>query len=215
MSNHFHKEWNQPSLKVFGTGMLQVRPDVAELESGVVTEAADALTAQEENAIIMNRLYQALLSIPITQENIQTIEYSIYPQYDYQDGNPVLKGYQVTNRLSIRVTDLAQTGLIIDTAVQNGANHISNIVFTLSDDHRYYRQALQLAIQNAYQKAQTMTQTIRVQLFPVPFHITELMPSRPQPFQAYSLKASNATTPIEPGQIEIEANIEMKFTYYC
>ncbi len=93
------------------------------------------------------------------------------------------------------MTDLAQTGLIIDTAVQNGANHISNIVFTLSDDHRYYRQALQLAIQNAYQKAQTMTQTIRVQLFPVPFHITELMPSRPQPFQAYSLKASNAAAP--------------------
>lgn len=204
------------TLKVLGEGTISVQPDSSDIIIGVSTENQELRRAQTENAEKIKNVQEALKSIGILQEQMRTTEYSIYPQYDYVDGKQIFRGYKVDHHLNITVMDLSKVGLVVDTAVANGANTIRNIVFSIADQSASYQNALTLSIQDAITKANTIANGLKVQLIKTPISITEIsniQTSPPIPFQAYSVKAA-ATTPIEPGKLEVRASILAVFQYY-
>ncbi|GAE93962.1 outer membrane protein CC2294 [Gracilibacillus boraciitolerans JCM 21714] len=107
------------NIKVYGMGTILVEPDTAEVQIGVVTQNMEAQIAQQENAMIVQEVIHSLQNIGVVQENIQTIDYSIFPQYDYVNGLQQFKGYQVTIMLAV-TTSLNLIGEVIDTAIRNG-----------------------------------------------------------------------------------------------
>ena len=79
----------------------------------------------------------------------------------------------VINAIAVKTINIEQAGKIIDTAVQNGANQVSNIHFTVANEQAYYQQALSRALENAVAKAQTISRTMQLQLEPQPIKIIE------------------------------------------
>ncbi|UII54810.1 SIMPL domain-containing protein [Cytobacillus spongiae] len=202
-------------IKVTGEGRVAVQPDKATITLGVNTEDQNLETAQANNSKHMNDVIRSLESIGINKQNIQTSEYSIYPLYEYKEGEQIFRGYKVNHMITIAISEIDKVGAIVDTAVQNGANSVSQIQFSVSNPNAYYQQALIIALQTAEQKAATIAHSLGVQLVQPPILITEgsQMNGGPIPFEASTQVKGVSTTPIEPGQLEIEASLRVEYPY--
>ncbi|MBD7965253.1 SIMPL domain-containing protein [Fictibacillus norfolkensis] len=202
-------------LIVSGEGSVSAVPDRALLTIGVITENPNLSVAQKENADKTASVIRTLMSLGISQSDIQTSSFRIEPQYNYENGQQQFRGYRVEHQLQVTVKDIRQTGQAIDQAVANGANSISSIQFTVANPDAFYNQALSLAIQNAQQKAISMARVLQVTLRPVPVNVQEVsqsLPPRPVPFQAV-IYAQSVETPIQPGENKITASVKIQYTF--
>ena len=200
-------------MTVTGIGSLSIAPDTVQLQLEVRTENKQLSQAQQENADLMNQVIESLLELGIDREDIQTVAYNISPQYDYVEGQQIFRGYQVINSIDVTIKNIEQAGIIIDTAVRNGVNNVSNIRFTVENEQIAYHEALSLALRNALGKAQTIANTIQLKLDPHPIKIVETMREEPILYRSFAATEMSAITPIEPGQINIKATVEVQFQY--
>jgi uncharacterized protein len=200
-------------MTVTGIGSISIAPDIVQIQLGVKTESKQLSQAQQENAELMNLVIESLLELGIARENIQTVSYNISPQYDYVEGRQVFRGYEVINSIDVKIKNIEQAGTIIDTAVRNGVNQVSNIRFTVENEQIPYQEALSLALKNALAKAQTIANTIHLKIDPHPVKIVEIMKEEPILYRSFAASEVSATTPIEPGQINIKATVEVQFQY--
>jgi uncharacterized protein YggE len=203
----------QRVMTVTGIGHLSIEPNIAQVQLAVTTENRDLSQAQQENAYLMNQVIESLLELGISRENIKTTTYNISPQYDYVEGKQLFRGYQVTNAITVKITNIEQVGNVIDVAVQNGATNVSNIQFTVENEQLHYQQALSLALKNALAKAQTIAATIQLQLDPHPIKIVEEVREEPVVYRTFAAKEMTGSTPIEQGQITINATVKVQFQY--
>ena len=120
---------------------------------------------------------------------IQTQNYNIRPNYDYIDGKQVFRGYEVSNNLKVLIRNINFAGEIIDTAVKNGANTVSGINFIVSDQTKYYYEALRLAIEDAQNKASVMANELKVKLNIIPIQINEQDKGNITPLAVMTLKS--------------------------
>ncbi|MET3695924.1 hypothetical protein SAMN05877753_102546 [Bacillus oleivorans] len=201
-------------IEVLGEGVISAQPDVAIIRLGVITEGVDLTETLDKNSAAMSNVIQALIGLGIPKEHIKTDEYRIDLQYDFKDGQQLFRGYRATNMIEITIHVIKKVGLVVNTAIQNGANTVSNIEFSLEKKASYYNQALEFAVKNAQEKALAIASAAGVSLNQVPFSITEMTTPRqpPIPFEATAMVQS-VSTPIEPGQMEIKAQIVAKFSY--
>lgn len=201
-------------MTVTGNGEIIAQPDYVQIQIEVRTEGKDVSLAQQENARIMNRVIESLLALTIPREAIQTTAYTISPNYDYIEGRQVFRGYEVQNAITVKITDISQAGTVIDTAIQNGANHVSAIQFKIEDSDAYYQRALNLALLNAIAKAKSMAETMRVPLQPIPIEIVEESQNiTPVPYKLAQLSNQEFATPIEQGTISVNASVQVKFQF--
>lgn len=203
---------DQLTLTVNGEGEVSVMPDQAEITLGVVTEAETVGEAQQNNNEIFSAVIESIKDLGIEEEQIQTITYRIEPRYDFVDGVQQFRAYEVTHIIKIRIEDITQAGTVIDTAVENGANVINSIQFTVADSTILYREALQLAIEDAKGKALAITETLNVSLNETPQKIIER--SGDVAVRMYDGATFSAqATPIQAGTVSIRASIEAVFSY--
>jgi uncharacterized protein YggE len=208
---------SRPLIEVTGEGKVSTAPSRAIIVLGVITESPSLATAQSENASAVTNVINSLLRLNIPREQIQTVTYRIEIQYNYKDGTQIFRGYRVTHLLQITIDRVEQTGLVVDTAVNSGANFVSSIRFTITNLEIYYNQALSTALQNAESKANTIARTLGVKLVRTPIKITEetRVIEPPIPFQASLLaEGAAAPTPIQPGELEIRAVLRAQYTYF-
>lgn len=200
-------------LTITGDGKVTATASYVQLQIEVSTQGQNVQEAQQENATIMNNVIQSILALNIPREAIQTASYTIFPRYDFVDGKQIFKGYEVTNAISVKVTDISQVGTIIDTAVKNGANQISSIQFKIENADLYYQQALNLALQNAQMKARTIAETMQLSLYPQPIEIVEENNHGPVLYKSIAMADQTISTPIEQGQMTISATVRVKYQY--
>ncbi|OCA98257.1 SIMPL domain-containing protein [Clostridium beijerinckii] len=211
--NDFNNDQCLPNrLKVIGKGTVSVKPDLAEIVVGVITEDLQLEVAQEENAKITQEVINSIRALGIPLKNIQTENYSIRPNYDYINGKQVFRGYEVINNLKILISNINNVGEVIDTAVSNGANSLTGIIFIVSDETKYYYEALRRALQDAQNKARVLADQLKVKLNIIPIQINEQNETTSTPL-VMTLKSTSNTTPIEAGENIINADIEAIFTY--
>lgn len=217
-----NQEFNAPNrayrdkthtLQVSGSETLQAAPDQATITLGVITEDQDPQQAQQANSQSISQVITALQSIGISDEQLKTSEYRIDPQYDYIDGKEMFKNYKVHYIIQVQTIDIEAIGSIIDTAVSNGANFISSIRFSLSTPDVYYNQALSLALEKAYEKALSMAQTIGITLHPIPNQVEEISEITPPLLYQTNSYSKMASTPIQPGELNITAAVRVEYTY--
>ncbi|MDD1705659.1 MAG: SIMPL domain-containing protein, partial [Methanoregulaceae archaeon] len=206
-------------ISVTGNGEILTAPDTGLATFGVQTENADVKTAQQENARIMDGMISALLAAGIPRDDIQTVSYTIYPVYD-DNARPFgqkIKYYQVTSMVQVTVRDVARTGEIIDIAVNNGANQVSSVGFSLSPEKEktLRAQALTLAVANARSDADvtaaatgvviTGVKSINVGSVYVPVYYDNRFGG------AAEMKTTAVPTPIEAGQIRVTAQVSISY----
>lgn len=194
-----------------GKGQVTAVPDTTILRLGVETQGQNLTDIQSENARISQAVIQALQQFEVY--DIKTFQYTINKIYEYENNQRIDKGYSVRNILEVKMQTMDQVGMVIDHAVANGANVIELIEFDVSNPTFYYQQALNLAINDAQQKANSIADNIDIIVDFVPCRITETstLPIIPRTMMA---REALFTTPIEPGTKQIEALVTMEFVYY-
>lgn len=201
-------------IKVTGEGEVAVQPDTASIHLGVITEAKELIPAQQQNSITSTKVINSLLELRIDKNLIQTFDYRIESNYDFDQGKQIFRGYKITHILEVKIEDLSLVGKVVDTAVQNGANYVANIQFTTKYKDTYYHQALTLAVNNASEKAKTIANSIKVTLIPTPILVKEGIDVI-QPFESkqVTFAAGMSSTQLQPGQLIIKATIAAEYNY--
>lgn len=205
---------NDKKITVNGEGSVMASPNKATATLGVRTENPNLQEAQAENAKIANDIVTALVSIGIPKDDIKTADYRIDPIYTYEDGKQLFQGYRVTHLYTLTIRNAEQVGVVIDTAVENGANEVMNIQFTVAEPQAYYSQALSIAVIDSFKKAQTIARTFGITTQPQLLNITEeSQRAIPGPYLVASFeKSATSGTPIEPGKLEIKATLTATYT---
>lgn len=194
-----------------GRGEISVDPDIAMVRLGVQTTGPNLQEVQSENAELSEAVLLTLRQMGL--QDINTFQYQIDRLYDFQDGARIDRGYSVRNIMELQTNQLDQLGFIIDSAVASGANVVDFISFEVSNLDYFYREALNLAVENAIDKAKSVSNRLGYHSIPLPICITE-SGSTPIPFgPQFATRDAFATTPIVPGSEEIVAMVTVEFMF--
>ncbi len=199
-----------PSIRTTGEAEVIVQPDRALIDIGVVTQANTSQAAVEQNAKKVEAVLAQLRQLLGAKADIKTISYTVTPQYKYpkEGGERSITGYTATNIVRVTIDDLTQAGKAIDAATQAGANRIQSLRFTLKDERTVQEQALREAALDARKKADALAAALDLRITRV-LSVNESSPVvRPVRSVAFA-REDAATTPIEPGTIEIRATVEL------
>lgn len=206
---------NPRTMSLSGTGKVTIKANQAIIVLGVYTEAKSANWAEQENALRMTDVVSSLKALGIPDTDIQTIGYSINPEYDYTYKMTV--GYQVTNTLQITVNDLSKVGPIIDSTSTAGANTISSVTFTVSDEEfaKSKLQAYSLAVSDVQTKAKTITDGFGVSIAGIQsINENYYYPVYRNVYTAMDMKgatSSEAQTPIIAGNLDISVTLNVVY----
>jgi uncharacterized protein YggE len=202
------KRLPENSMTLTGQGRVYASPDLAIVHLGVQTTGYDLTAMQLENARQMAGVIQALEEIGIS--DVKTLQYSIDKNYIFENGMQIDRGYTIRNILELRTNRISEVGRIIDAAVNMGANLVEFVAFDLSDRGYYYRQALGMALEDAQQKAASISRNLGRQADPIPVNIVE---NSAFPIQPLQFQREAVGTQIMPGDLLIEASITAEFLY--
>lgn len=199
---------------VNGVGAITVKPDIAYINVGVETQNADAAIAQDENSEKMNKVMAALKNIGILEDDIKTVQYSVYDRQDYFDGGKGDKYYQVTNIVKVTVKDIEKVGEVIDVVSTAGANQVSSIQFGISNEDEVYQEALKLAMTSAKGKANSLLSTFGKSA-DEPSKISETSYFSGVVRAEYEMVAMDAkmSTPVSSGELTVTANVTVEYNY--
>jgi len=200
---------------VAGEAVIKVEPDVAVLVITVVTQSAQAIEAQQENARKSESVGSAVKAIAGPDAEIKTSDYTLQPQYDYRDNRlPKIIGYDARNSVTVTISDLKNVGAVIDAASKAGANSIQSVSFILRQTSPARGVALRDATKQAMNKAQSIAEALggRV-LRVVEENEGATVSGSPQTYEATaSLRLSTTkliTTPISSGDLSIRSNVQL------
>jgi len=203
------------TIAVTGTGEVKSKPDMAVINSGVVSEAPAARDALAKNNGAMAAVIDALKKAGIAELDIQTSNFSVSPQYPPERPNqreaPHITGYQVSNQVTVRVKNLAKLGTILDTLVQVGANQINGIGFDIDQPKPLQNEARKLAVADARAKAELYAAAAHVSLG----RVLQISESNGfvglQPNYAMDRMAAANAVPIAAGQQTLSMNVSIVY----
>lgn len=194
-------------IQVTGSGSAFGEPDVAVLSLGVSTERDSVEKARAEAADAMQKVLDSLKNNGVSEKDIQTQHFSIQPQYDYIDGQRILRGYRVTNMVSAKIRNLEQVGEVIDDAAAGGdIVQVQSIQFTIDDPTALQAQARVEAMKDAKAKAETLAKESGVTLGK-PTFISEATGSYAPTYRFDEKASAEGITPIETGELEIAVTV--------
>ena len=201
------------SVSVNATGKVKVTPDVAYTTVGVVTQRKKMQDAQAANRELMNAVVKALKAAGLTDDDIRTVNYSVYPVYDYTDG-PKITGFEVNNSVELTIRDIEKVGAVLDAAAAAGANTSYSVRFDLLDKDPAYNKALTAAMEAARAKADTLAAAGKFTIKGV-MSVSEGYSSTPvyydyRPAAAMD-EAAKEPTYINAGDMDITASVSVVF----
>ena len=200
------------TVTMVGTGSVSAAPDMAEITSGVVTQAPTAAQALAANSQAMERLLQALGTLGIATRDIQTTNINVSPvRRQGRDGQPPeITGYEVTNQVRVKVRDLPSLGRVLDQQVGQGANLVHGIQYGRQEPVPLQDEARRRAMADARRKAELYAAAVSLKVGRV-VAVQEAGAPTPRPEMAPRVMVS-AAVPVAPGEQEIQASVTVTFT---
>jgi uncharacterized protein YggE len=148
------------TIQASGSAQVQVSPDTASIEIGVVTANPITAVALRANSAEMTRVIAAIQKLGIPDSAIRTSNFSIEAQHPKDKAGEIDEnrtiGYEVTNKVMITTTNLSKVGEIIDAAVSAGANSSNSVSFDLKNRAAIDDRVLADAVRNARHNAEIM-----------------------------------------------------------
>ncbi len=150
---------------VSGEGKVSAIPDTAEINVGIQVNKTTVEAVQKEANGKINEVTNELKKLGIEEKYIETVNYSLYPDYDYRAGQKIV-GYNINITLRIKVKDFDKINQVIDSATSLGANQIGNLSFTIDDEklEELKMEARKEAIEKAKKKAKEIANASGIKL---------------------------------------------------
>ncbi|HVE58239.1 MAG TPA: SIMPL domain-containing protein, partial [Pyrinomonadaceae bacterium] len=210
---------NYTRVTVVGESQTEVPPDTAVVSFSVVTQNANAVTAQQENARKIEAVLKALENTTNgAKQEVKTSNYSLSPEQDYSgSGMPKIIGYEARNTVTVTTDNLNQVGALIDAATKAGANSVEGISFVLRDDSSKRGDALGTATKQAMTKAESIAASLGGKIVRVVETVEGGATPTPVIYQNSTAAAnSNATfakpefrTQIQAGSINVRGQVTL------
>ncbi len=203
------------TITVTGTGMITLTPDIAYVYIGVRTQDASAAAAMTKNNTLAQAVIEAIKDFGVADKDIQTTNFSIYPQPIYDDNyNQIGVTYLVDNTVYVTVRDLEKLGELLDASLQAGANTINSISFDVADKTKVLSQARLEAVNNARAQADELATASGVHVGDV--QTISYYDSTPTPkyYEVRSADMANAapSVPIEAGSMQVTTIVTIVYT---
>lgn len=202
----------QPTVSVTGEASISVPPDVAQIDSGVTTEAKTAREASEANNKAMAGVLQALKNSGLAEKDIQTSRLSLSPQ-SVPGRNPnapfQITGYRASNRVTVTIRDITKVADTIDVLVGAGANEISGISFAVSKASKLLDDARAEAMADARRKAEIYARAANITLG-APVSISEETAPGPVPYRKMA-GAMAASAPVAQGEETLRVSVSVSY----
>ncbi|MFN4228711.1 SIMPL domain-containing protein [Parvibaculum sp.] len=204
------------TITITGEGEVSAAPDIAYVETGVVTEGKTAAEALAANTAAMEQVFAGLGEAGIEKKDMQTSQFSVYPVYeqvkpeDDRPHTPKIGGYRVQNQLTVTVRDLTALGGILDQVVSLGSNQLSGISFSIDEPEPLVNEARKDAVKNALEKAKLYAGAAGVALGEI-MSISENGVSMPQPYYAKDMmmRAEASSVPVAAGEQTLSASVTL------
>lgn len=212
------------SFSTNGEGKMIAIPDIATFSFSVITQGGVKLQdTQSENTTKTNATIAFVKSKGIDAKDITTQGYNVEPRYQYFDCSGrqssvcppyEIVGYTITNTVLVKVRDFIKIGDLLSGVIENGANTVSQLNFTVEDPANLQNQARAKAITTAKDKAKSIAKAGGFRLgkllsitegsyYPVPMYST---------MEVGKGGASSMPSPtIEPGSYDITINVSLTY----
>lgn len=204
-------------LEVNGNATVLVEADHVEISLGVYMVGTDLTEMQQKMNQTIANICTALEAQGVAEKDISTNYFYIYPQYDYSEYFAKVVGYSLNNNLTIATDEIDTVGTLIDVAFAAGANSFDSINFSVKDETAAYHTALELAVQDAMDKAKVIAKAAGVQIKKIE-SIDETAATYGYADNGSSERMEYATadsaatgTTVRATQIEVSANVKITF----
>jgi uncharacterized protein YggE len=195
---------------VSAEGKVFTKPDIATVQIGVKSEGKDPRLIFEENSNKMNSILKEIKSLGIEEKDIQTVRYNLTPDYEFQDGKRIFKGYVLEQEIKVKIRDFSKIGEVLEKATQQGANLISQISFLVENPEKYLEMAREEAINKAKEKAQKISQKTGIKLKKI-VNVHEDVMGIPVIANELIKVQSPAIPEIQPGEQELKVIVTLVY----
>ncbi len=163
------------TITISGHGETFLAPDIATFTFSVVSEKSTVAAAQADATAKANAVTEYLKGAGVEDRDIQTSNYNIYPQYDYETqvclpgaycpgGKQVLRGYEVRQTTTVKVRETDKAGELLAGVGSKGATEVSGLNFTFDDPNKVQEEARAKAIADAKKKADILADQLGVRI---------------------------------------------------
>ncbi len=148
---------DRPTIVMSGSGEATTVPDQLTFSVDVRKTATNVSTALNQASRTTRAVLEAVAAQGVDREDVQTTGLDIHATYDYSgEGAPVITGYAVSQRMSVLVRSLPDSGDAISAAAAAGGNAIRlhGVKLRVGDEPGLLRKARDAAIADARAKAE-------------------------------------------------------------
>lgn len=218
---------DRATLSTSGSATTKTQPDKFTVTVGVETDGATAQEAASLNANMTAAVIAALQELGITEEQMSTSSYSVYPVYGNNStdqvcieiyppppgcGQTEITDYKASNSISVTLETDGELGAgeVTDAAIEAGANNVSSAYFFLSQEKQQeVRDSLIAdAIADARHRADAAADALGMQVSGI--HSVTLNDVQFPVFYS-TPEALQADTQILPGEQEVTSTVNITY----
>ncbi|HUL72681.1 MAG TPA: SIMPL domain-containing protein [Vicinamibacterales bacterium] len=196
-----------------GEATISVAPDRAVVQIAAEGRAQKAGEAQRLAADAMTSLLGALKGVGLPADAVKTTGYTLNPENDFVNGRQSFRDYLARNQIQVQVDDLARLSAIIDASGASGASVVTGLRFDVKNRATVEQTALKQAVGDAMARAsviaaganRTVGAIVRIQE-------QRITPPAYYNFDSFTAGAGGGRgggTPVEPGQIDVRAQVTL------
>lgn len=199
---------------------VEVAPDQVMIGAGVTTQAPKATEALKENSAEMAKVIARIKALGIADKDIQTTGIGLGALYDYKEPEypattmptQVFRGYQASNRVSVTLHKIEDTGRVLDALVEAGATDLSGPDFGITNDAAAKEQARSRAVARGELQAKAYAKMLGYADVKV-LSISESVEAAFPMFEAVAkvMDATATSAPVQPGLVSAGVNVTITY----
>jgi len=206
------------SITVSASGDVEATPDQAVVRVAVTATGNDSTAVRESLASDVQSVRDALEEYGVPRDEVRTAHFDIRQEREHTASGTEYGDYRGVHALEITTDDTGAAGELIDLAVDNGADQIDGVSFTLSDEKReqLHNDALEAAMGNAETRADTLASASDLSVTGV--HSVHSADTGYRPYRmetTYVSAAGDAAaaggTAVESGPVTVTADVRVTY----
>lgn len=205
------------TITVESDGKVSAPPDIAVVSFGVQTGRQS--TAQQAMKLLAEKMQEIIAAVEkegIEEKDVSTDSLSLFPAFDWKDGQQIPRGFEANQSLHVKVRDLDKIGSVLSTVTVAGANQVGGVDFTIDDPEALRAMAREKAIAKAETKAQKLAAELGKSIkrltgfsegggyVPMPYAKANVMLDR-------AVGAAEATVPVPAGEQDITVSVALTY----
>lgn len=203
------------TITVTGSAETKANPDRAVVEVSVEATGSSATAVRDELATESDQLEEALRASGLTDDQITTGQFSIRERRERprEDERPTQPVYYGTHSFTIDVDSVDETGSVIDTAIDGGADSVDRIEYTLAESTRadLRQQALEQAVTDARTEADVLATQVDSGIVDVQQITTDTGDVSPYFGDTAVAMESAGATELHPSDVTVSAQVKVTY----